>query len=61
MEDKTNLGILIFRPINDAKEVISIGPKNHARGMLKKSAMDLDFFNYVSLHSFQRFNCLEIS
>ena len=39
MEDRTNLGILIFKPINDAKEVISIGPKNHASGMLKKSAI----------------------
>ena len=39
MEDRTNLGILIFMPINDAKEVISIGPKNHASGMLKKSAI----------------------
>ena len=39
MEDRTNFGILIFRPINDAKEVISIGPKNHASGMLKKSAI----------------------
>ena len=39
MEDKTNLGILVFRPNKEAKEVISIGPKNQAKGMLKYSAI----------------------
>ena len=39
MEDKTNLGILVLRPINEAKEVISIGPKNQAKGILKYSAI----------------------
>jgi len=39
MEDNINLGILILRPIKDAKDVTSIGPKNQARGILKNSAI----------------------
>ena len=39
IEDKTNLGILVFRPIKEAIEVTSIGPKNQARGILKYSAI----------------------
>ena len=39
IDDRINLGILIFRPIKEAKEVISIGPKNQAKGMLKYSAI----------------------
>ena len=38
IEDNTNLGILVLRPIKEAKEVTSIGPKNQARGILKYSA-----------------------
>ena len=37
--DKTNLGILTFKPNNAARDVISIGPKNQARGILKYSAI----------------------
>ena len=36
--ERTNRGIFIFKPINDAREVTSMGPKNHANGMLKNSA-----------------------
>ena len=38
MELNTNLGIIVFKPIKDAKDVMSIGPKNQARGTLKYSA-----------------------
>ena len=40
MEESTNLGIFIFNPIREAKEVTSIGPKNHAKGILKSSAIN---------------------
>ena len=33
------LGIMIFRPDKAAIEVIIIGPKNQARGILKQSAI----------------------
>ena len=36
---KTILGIMIFRPDKAAIEVIIIGPKNQARGILKYSAI----------------------
>ena len=39
IEDNTSLGILVFRPIKEAREVINIGPKNQAKGILKYSAI----------------------
>jgi hypothetical protein len=39
IEESTNLGISIFNPMREAHEVTSIGPKNHARGILKNSAI----------------------
>ena len=39
IEDKINLGIFVFSPIKEAKDVISIGPKNQAKGILKYSAI----------------------
>ena len=37
-ELNTNLGILVLNPFNEAIDVIIIGPKNQANGMLKNSA-----------------------
>ena len=36
--DNTNFGILISIPNNEASDVASIGPKNHAKGTLRYSA-----------------------
>ena len=36
---RTSLGITSFKPKRDVKEVIIIGPKNHAKGILKYSAI----------------------
>ncbi len=33
-----SLGILIFKPVSAPIEVANIGPKNHAKGKLSKSA-----------------------
>ena len=38
-EESINLGIIRFKPIKDAIDVTSIGPKNQARGTLKYSAI----------------------
>ena len=38
IEERTNLGIFVFKPINEARDVMSIGPKNQANGILKNSA-----------------------
>ena len=35
---RTNLGITSFKPKRDINDVITIGPKNHAKGILKYSA-----------------------
>ena len=37
-ELNTNFGILVLNPFNEAIDVIIIGPKNQAKGMLKNSA-----------------------
>ena len=39
IEESINFGIFKFKPIKEAIEVTSIGPKNHASGMLKYSAI----------------------
>ena len=39
IEESINLGILVFKPINEASDVMSIGPKNQANGILKNSAI----------------------
>ena len=40
IDANTNRGILIFRPKRAAKDVANIGPKNQAKGKLKKSAIN---------------------
>ena len=36
---KTSLGILVLTPPNEIRDVISIGPKNQAKGISKYSAI----------------------
>ena len=61
-EESINLGIIRFKPIKDAIDVTSIGPKNQARGTLKYSAImalgieiiitKANFFENISLKIF---------
>ena len=66
IKDKTTLGILSCKPNKEAKDVKSIGPKNHAKGILKKSAANapgkdikitqINFFEKTSLNSIELAN-----
>ena len=62
MEERTNLGIIIFDPIKEAIEVANIGPKNHASGIFNNSAakelgMDIAIINRNSFENI----CLKLS
>ena len=62
MEDKIILGIIIFKPERAPTDVANIGPKNHAKGRLKNSAIKaLGIEIAITITNFTEKICLKLS